>query len=163
MNGFLRLFDSVRTSGDGKLTFQFVLWTLIFGVIISWIIIFYNKKIIGAFVRAIISSGATSEETAKTLAEIEQDYNVSAISHYKRSAALQRIIFIADAQEAPKGSSKKKPAVTVDENTRFYIPEEMLFRAEKQYKEEELGLLSIVLGTVAIIIAGVIITYISLN
>ena len=73
MNGFLRLFDSVRTSGDGKLTFQFVLWTLIFGVIISWIIIFYNKKIIGAFVRAIISSGATSEETAKTLAEIEQD------------------------------------------------------------------------------------------
>ena len=102
MNGFLRLFDSVRTSGDGKLTFQFVLWTLIFGVIISWIIIFYNKKIIGAFVRAIISSGATSEETAKTLAEIEQDYNVSAISHYKRSAALQRIIFIAGAQEAPK-------------------------------------------------------------
>ena len=51
----------------------------------------------------------------------------------------------------------------VDENTRFYIPEEMLFRAEKQYKEEEHGLLSIVLGTVAIIIAGVIITYISLN
>ena len=53
--------------------------------------------------------------------------------------------------------------VTVDENTRFYIPEEMLFRAEKQYKEEEHGLLSIVLGTVAIIIAGVIITYLSLN
>lgn len=72
----------------------------------------------------------------KTLAEIEQDYNVSAISHYKRSAALQRIIFIAGAQEAPKGSSKKKPAVTVDENTRFYIPEEMLFRAENSTKKK---------------------------
>ncbi len=163
MGGFSELFDSVRTSGGGKLSFQFVLWTLIFGVIISWIIIFYNKKIVGALVRAIISSGATSQEMAKTLAEIEQEHNVSAISHYKRSAALQRIILIAGKSEPPQESGKKKRSVTIDESTRFYIPEDMLFRAEKQYGEEEHGVLSIVLGTVAIIIAGVIITYISLT
>ncbi len=163
MGGFSELFDSVRTSGDVKITFRFVLWALIFGVIISWIIIIYNRKIIGAFVRAIISSGATSRETAKTLVEIEQEHNVSAISHYRRSAALQRIVFIADEGGHSQESDKKKRSVTVDENTRFYIPEDMLFRAEKQYGEEEHGVLSIVLGTVAIIIAGVIITYISLT
>lgn len=163
MLGLSSFFDSVKVSGDGRLSFQFILWTLIFGVIISWIIILCSKRIVGAFVRAIISAGATSEETAKTLAELEQDHNVSAVSHYRRSAALQRIVFIADAQKESQGSGKKRRNITVDENTRFYIPEEMLFRAENQYKAEEHGILSIVLGTVAIIIAGIIITYISLN
>ena len=135
----------------------FIVWMLIAGVIIAFIIIFCNKKIVGAFVRAIIDANATSEEAAKTLAEFGQDDNVSAISRYKSSEALRRIIRTVGQPEEQGDSKKKKSAVTVDENTRFYIPEDMLLRAKKQYAGGE-SVLTVIIGSVVLIAVGVIVT-----
>ena len=144
-------------AGKTALSLPLITWMLIAGVIIAWIIIFCNKRIVGALVRAIIDANATSEEAAKTLAELGQDDNVSAISRYKSSEALRRIIRTVGQPEEQGDSKKKKSAVTVDENTRFYIPEESFLRAKKQYGSDD-SALTVILGTIAMIAVGIIVT-----
>lgn len=129
----------------------FIVWMLIAGVIIAFIIIFCNKKIVGAFVSAIIESGATSEDTAKTISELGQEGNTTAISLYKSSSSLKKIILTVPSDAETTGDKHSY------ENARFYIPKESLGRAKKQYGESE-GLLTVIIGSVALVAVGVIVT-----
>ena len=49
---WLKKIDFAMTTDTGKVTFTFVLFAMILGFIISWIAIYCNKKIMGAFARA---------------------------------------------------------------------------------------------------------------
>ena len=42
------------------------------------------------------------------------------------------------------------PTAIIDENTRFYIPEDSLFRAQKQYGSDD-SVLTVIIGTLAMI------------
>ena len=85
---WLKKIDFAMTTDKGELTFTFALFAIILGFIISWILIYCNKKIFGAFTRSLISLGATDEESAKTLAELGQEDNVSAVNALRRGGAL---------------------------------------------------------------------------
>ena len=159
MEKILSLFDTLKAEKDQVLSLPFIVWTIIFGIIISWVVIFYHKKIIGAFVRAIITAEAFDEQSAKTLSELNQSYNVSAVSKYRSSEALRRIVYSVDSGE---GSDGKKKRVTVDENTRFYIPEAQLERAKNMYDASGSGIFVMIGGAVALIILGAAIIYFSL-
>ena len=132
----------------------FIVWMLIAGVIIAFIIIFCNKKIVGVFVSSIIDSGATSEDTAKTLSELGQEGNTTAISLYKNSSSLKKIILTINPDGEPTDGKSGNRSY---ENVRFYIPEDMLLRAKKQYAGGE-SVLTVIIGSVVLIAVGVIVT-----
>ena len=156
MNDFFSAIDALRGGSDGKITLPLVVWAIIFGIILSWIIIIYKQRIVGAFIRALIAENASSPETAKTAAELGQDHNVSALSSYKRSAALRRIVYIVGDEEK---AADKKYRPEIDENTRFYIPEDRLKRAEDQYGKSGVNVFVLIGGVAALLIIGALITY----
>ena len=156
MSEFLRTIDALRGGSDGKITLPLVVWAIIFGIILSWIIIIYKQRIVGAFVRAMIEAGATSPETAKTAEELGQDHNVSALSSFKKSAALHRMIYICGEEER---AEDKKYRPETDENTKFYIPETQLKRAQDQYGGKGTSIWIIVAGVIGLLLLGVLITY----
>ena len=100
MPKILDYIDALRLDNTVSTGIQFIMWPLIFGLILSFFIIYYRRRVIGAFVRAIREAGASDEESAKTLAEIGQEDNSSAISALKKSSSLRRLITICPGEEA---------------------------------------------------------------
>ena len=97
-----------------------------------------------------MNAGAVDEESAKTLAELEQENNVSAINAMRRGGALSKMVTAVGAERDEKGM------LTVDENTRFYISEEAKQRAVRQYGEKEAKLWTLILGIAAILAVGIL-------
>lgn len=135
--------------GNGDITLTLAVWAIILGIIVSWIIAFCNQKITGTLVSSLISAGATSEENAKTLAELGQEYNVSAVSKYKSSSSVRKIIV----------SVPETKQITAE--TRLYIPEEKLPQATRLYGGKETSVWVILLGIVALMAVGIVISIIA--
>ena len=95
------------------------------------IITFYQRSIPGGFVRALLRAEALSPEKAKTLAELG----------YEKS----RLIGL----ELRHGTVMKKTVQRVGEGSdtavRYYIPEELKYRAETRYQSKGNGPLQLIL------------------
>ena len=146
MADFLRTIDIFRTGSDALASAQFIVMALAFGLIIAFIIVYYQRRVIGSFVRAIRNAEAIDEETAKTLAELGQEDNISAISKLKKSTSLRNLVTICNPTEAENGK------IIIDENTRFYIDEKNAERSRKQFGDGEDSLIPIILGSLALIV-----------
>ncbi len=150
MDTFLRNLDFFRTDSDALISPQFIVMAIAFGLIIAFIVVYYNRQVIGSFVRAIRDAEAVDEASAKTLAELGQSENISAISKLKRSTSLQAIVTICDAATTEKGK------MVFDEKTRFFIASKNDERARKQFGNDKDSLLPIILGSAALIIVVVL-------
>ena len=148
------LFDGIELerglNGSGTLTA--VTWMLVFGVVISWFFIYYHKRVIGNFVNALIDAGADSEKNAKTLSEIGQEKNVSAVNKYSKSVTLQKLI-ICDATDADPKSGRLK----IDENTKFYVEEQQRDRLKSMYNPKGNSMVFMLIGAILLAIFAVVI------
>lgn len=126
------------------------LWMILFGFMIAWVLIYYNRRIVGSFVRSILNSEAKSLEEGKTLVELNQTENVSAVEKYSKSSSLQGIVF-SNAEVVDEG----KHLLKIDESTKFYIPEEQQKRAQRMYDSVGNSGWMILLGVVAALIIGI--------
>ena len=154
MPKILDYIDALRLDNTVSTGIQFIMWPLIFGLILSFFIIYYRRRVIGAFVRAIREAGASDEESAKTLAEIGQEDNSSAISALKKSSSLRRLITICPGEEA------SGEELVINEKTRFYIGKEAETRSRVQYGDKEEPLWPVILGAAALILFGIVVFYI---
>ena len=154
MPKILDYIDALRLDNTVSTGIQFIMWPLIFGLILSFFIIYYRRRVIGAFVRAIREAGASDEESAKTLAEIGQEDNSSAISALKKSSSLRRLITICPGVEA------SGEELVINEKTRFYIGKEAETRSRVQYGDKEEPLWPVILGSAALILFGIVVFYI---
>ena len=150
MPKILDYIDALRLDNTVSTGIQFI----IFGLILSFFIIYYRRRVIGAFVRAIREAGASDEESAKTLAEIGQEDNSSAISALKKSSSLRRLITICPGEEA------SGEELVINEKTRFYIGKEAETRSRVQYGDKEEPLWPVILGSAALILFGIVVFYI---
>ena len=154
MPKILDYIDALRLDNTVSTGIQFIMWPLIFGLILPFFIIYYRRRVIGAFVRAIREAGASDEESAKTLAEIGQEDNSSAISALKKSSSLRRLITICPGEEA------SGEELVINEKTRFYIGKEAETRSRVQYGDKEEPLWPVILGSAALILFGIVVFYI---
>ena len=157
MNGVL--FDiitdiDVQRGLNGSGTITSISWMLVFGIVISWFFIYYHKKVIGDFINALFDAGADSEENAKTLAEIGQERNVSAINKYSKSVTLQKLV-ICDATDADPKSGRLK----IDENTKFYIEEQQKDRLKSMYNPKGNSMIFMLIGAIVLAIFAVIVGF----
>ena len=154
MPKILDYIDALRLDNTVSTGIQFIMWPLIFGLILSFFIVYYRRRVIGAFVKAIREAGASDEESAKTLAEIGQEDNSSAISALKKSSSLRRLITICPGEEA------SGEELVINEKTRFYIGKEAETRSRVQYGDKEEPLWPVILGSAALILFGIVVFYI---
>ncbi len=137
-----------------------IIWAMIAGFAVSFFAMYYKRRVIGSFVRALRKVEANSPETAKTLEELEQEHNVSVISNLKKSASLRRMITIyneeTEAETEDSTPKKGNEGVKIDENTRFYIAPEAITRSRVQYGDEPEPLWPILLGCAGLVVIGVL-------
>lgn len=150
MKDFIDKLDFFRTDSDAMVSIQFIVMALAFGLIIAFIAVYYQRRVIGSFVRAIRNAEAIDEESAKSLAELGQENNVSAIAKLKKSASLRNLVTICDMKTESNGK------IIIDESTRFYIAKEKEERSRKQFGDNEDSLIPIILGSLALLVVVVL-------
>ena len=150
MKDFIDKLDFFRTDSDAMVSIQFIIMALAFGLIIAFIAVYYQRRVIGSFVRAIRSAEAIDEESAKTLAELGQENNVSAIAKLKKSASLRNLVTICDMKTETNGK------IIIDDSTRVYIAKEKEERSRKQFGDNEDSLIPIILGSLALLVVVVL-------
>ena len=150
---FTELIDRYRSKPSAMINLQFIVWAIVIGFIVSFFAIYYRRRVIGSFVRAIRRAEAFDKESAKTLAELEQEDNISAIETIRKSASIRRLITVYNEGNEDENG---KDRVKIDENTRFYITEECETRSRVQYGNENEPLWPLILGSLAMIGIGIV-------
>ena len=71
----LGAYDNFNINEGSFVSLKYIIIGLFFGIIFAAISAFYNRRVLGDFIRALIKADATSPEKAKTLAELGFDKN----------------------------------------------------------------------------------------
>ncbi len=148
----LELVDLYRSKPTAVVNLQFIIWAIVIGFIVSFFAIYYRRRVIGSFVRAIRNAEAFDIESAKTLEELGQEDNISAIATIRKSSSIRRLISVYNENEEENG----KERIKIDENTRFYITEACETRSRVQYGSENEPVWPLILGSLAMIAIGIL-------
>ncbi len=125
-------------------TTLFVLWAVILGLILAFFLVYFKRRVIGGFVRAILDAEAFDEATAKTPTELGQAGNESALAQLRKpTSSLLKVVTVVsdDAGDEP----------------RVYIAEDKHPRARAQYGDGD-KLWVVLLGSLGLIALGVLIS-----
>lgn len=128
-----------------------VIWALFFGILLACLLALYEKRVIGSYVRALLSKGAKSPEKALTLAETGFRKNAFVRSALRRKTALSSLVFTPE--EAPEIGENLtvQPVIRgkVDFDTaRFYIPEALEHRAYVRYDRKGTHVMGLVAAAI---------------
>ena len=126
---------------------QTLVYAIAVGVIVAAAMAVYTRSVLGGFVRKLLLEGANSPETAKRLSEVGFFRNAAIRRELAKGVTLRKVVrcceeeaFQAAAAEdgAGKGSaSKNAKGFRPDFLTaRYYIPEELRYRAEIRFEKK---------------------------
>lgn len=120
------------------ITVRLLVWSLFAGFIFAALLAIYQKRLIGGLVKTILSEGASSPETAKTVSELGYASDWFAKNALRKDDALLRFVVRVDKQsedgEAVEPKKTRSGHDVVDfETARFYIPEDLRYKAEVRY------------------------------
>ncbi len=121
------------TESDASMV-SFVVIGICIGIVIASLIIFYQRNIPGGFVRALLRAEALSPETAKTLAELGYEKNALIKFELRHGAVMKKTV-----QQMGEGSNAE---------VRYYIPEELKYRAETRYQNKGNGPIQLILTAI---------------
>ena len=124
----------------------------ILGMMLACFFASYNKGTLGAFVRALLSAGASSPDTAKTLGELGFLKNHSVRASLKSGYTLRKVVRCVEEDEGTLICNENKEGSVPFNEAHFYIPEDKQFAAESRFKGKKLPWYSYLL----IFVGGVI-------
>ncbi len=130
------------------------------GVLAAGTVYVYQKRVIGAFPRALIAAGALDEENAKTLEELGVRLGWAArLSMRGRTSALRKYVrYVGQVDPTYEDYQNKrvgKPAPIDYENARFYVHAEQVAECASRFDVEKTG----TWGTVAWVWGGGILLF----
>lgn len=134
-----------------RTTVYTLLWCAVAGIIAALTVTYFNSAVIGTFVRALFDNECFSPETAKTAEELSQQRNAAALTTYRKSPQLRRIIAKVKQCDAEAEDY-------VDENTRFYIDDQMKARADAQYNRHQTSLTTLIVCIAVVVVIGIVLT-----
>jgi len=138
-------FDALSFKMD---TFRIILLFIWIGGVAALLAMYYNNHYLGGFVQKLIASGASSKESAKTLAELGLDGKFM-LKHSLRAGSVLRKVVCATDRE---GADENGESTSVD-GLAFYIPPELEFKAQTRYKKQGNGPGALILS---ILVTGII-------
>ena len=116
-------------------------WTILAGIAIASVILWYNRRFLGALVHKLIEIDATSPETAVSLEEL----------HCKETAPLKNAL-------REDGSLHDAILATEDQPPRYYIAPKKLSMLKAKYRKENASIFSVILIICLLIVTGVLFT-----
>ena len=103
-----RTYENLTFFNDPTM-FKLIIFGLYFGIIAAALFMFYTKRVLGAFVRALDQNGALSKENAKTLAELGFEKNIFVKLALVTGYTLRRVVhFVPAPAEESESQMKKK-------------------------------------------------------
>lgn len=145
--------------------FKTIVIGIYIGLIVASLITFYNRRVLGGFIRKLDSEGALSPENAKTLAELGYDKNRFIRLSLRHGYSLRRVVSYA-FKKTDDGSETNGEnlinAATLGQKIdlsgdRFYLPEEKRDVTVSRFRTKGSGPLSVILITVLGLVAVVLI------
>jgi len=129
------------------ITLEIVIWSLFIGIIIGAFAIWYSRRVLGMLVRALLTAQANSAVTAKTFSDLGIKNTFIYRLALRKNSTYRKIVHIADEEE------QKKPNINV---LKFYIPEEVNFRADSMYNPKGTTLLGALVAIFAFFIMAIL-------
>ncbi len=170
---FHSLFSSSEEYENLGITGGSMIPSIVIGIAIGFLIAscmaIFDKRVLGDFVRQVLSYECLSRESAKTLEELGYHKNSFVRGALKSGVSLRRVvkcveeeIFLENvekeraAYEAAKSDEKKpkfrEPKFKMDVSVmHFYIPEEMKYMADVKFEKKGTGVHTLVLAFVLVI------------
>lgn len=136
---------------------ELIVWSIFLGILIGACSIFYNKRLVGAFVRALISSSATDRGSAKSLADLGFEKNIFVRHALRDGSVLRKMVWEADDNYTVDASGIRFSARTakMDINTaRFYIDEENRIKADMRYSAKGTDVITLVMTVVVFFVVA---------
>ena len=121
------------------------------GLMVAAVCSCYVKTVHGGFIRRLLREGCNTPDTAKSLRELGYFHNISIRNQLRRSGAIGELVKAAGAVGEPALTDKYLSSA------RFYIPEELRYKAEVRYERKGSGSLSVILTLVACAVAAALI------
>lgn len=132
------------------LTLKTLIWGIYGGLVLGLAVSYYHKFFIGGFVRRLLKKEALGEEKALSLSDLDLKGMPIIKLAVKRDSALKKYVRIANPEECiSKKSAKpfvkrirrffnreKEKAVYDFDKARFYIPEELKYRADTVFEKK---------------------------
>lgn len=137
------------TSG---MTLELVVWSLFIGVVIASGVSFYNKWILGSFVRRLLAEKAETPGSGKTLEEAGFSKNPIIRRALRRNLALRRVVSF-DLGEADCSDEVRLTADNIAK-AKFFVPADRNFRADMMYNQKRNDILLILLALLAFFAAA---------
>lgn len=120
------------------------------GLIVAAVISCYVKTVHGGFVRRLLREDCTSAESAKSLSTLGYFHNITIRNQLYRGNSFGSLVQSVDAVGEP---AKTDRALS---DARFYIPEELRYKAEVRYDAKGSGWLQLILTTILTLAAAVL-------
>ncbi|MBO4422596.1 MAG: hypothetical protein J5879_04110 [Clostridia bacterium] len=127
------LFGGELSAGDAK-NVRYIIVFMFIGVVLAAAVSLYHKHVLGSFIRFLVNSGASDEETAIRFDTTRFRNNLfvrAAIRNGRTYSSVLRSVSPEEAGDGGKRSASKQLFAT-----RFYIPEELTFRAENIFSKK---------------------------
>lgn len=134
--------------GDVLLSFDDIVTGLFIGIVISMFYVFYNKMIVGRFVRLLVKNGAVDLDSALTANEI--NYKITPVLRLALRKRGLLGVFVKSEDDKLKIHERK-----------FYIPEEKIYRAERIYCGRDVDPFMLVVSLMLVLIMyAVVVTFV---
>ena len=118
-----------------------IIWMIMLGAAVATLSVYYNRRFLGRFVRALINIDATSPESALTLKELG----------VKMTPPLKNAL--------QPGKSLTQIVVKTEDGRYFIKPEKISF-AKAKYRTKDTTVLFVLMSLIIILVATLALTYI---
>ena len=146
-NDLMKICGETITLGDQPVTtLNIIVWSLFIGFMIGIGVTLYNKFILGALVRELIEHGAHSEDAALTASEIGCANPLIRFA-LRENSSFRRIVHM-------KGDTQTERSKESFKTARYFIPDDMVHRAEVIYGGTGTTAVSVLLSVLAFLIVA---------
>ncbi len=136
-----------------------VIWSMYIGFMLATLLNYYNKKVMGRFVRLVIEKGALSADSALTLEELGYSNKQLIRRALQKPGALRKMVWEIDdnyrtGEDGVLFSAREKE---LDLNLgKFYIPEERRIQAQLRYDDKGSDIFALIMCAVAFFALAVV-------
>lgn len=144
-----RIREFLADSATGS--FELVLVCVYIGVIAACALALYDKRTLGNYVRTLIRLGASSPEKALTLRETGYEKKFAIKRELRGNGVYKGLVYEASEQVEIDGQGHAVPIFREkfdEETARFYIPEQLKYRAELRFEKKGTHIMALVVGAI---------------
>ena len=136
-----------------------IIWSIYIGFMLATVLYYYQKKVMGKFVRLLVSKGALSADNAMTLEELGYEKQVLVRRELQKHSALRKMVWEVDdnyrtGEDGHLYCAREK---VLDLNLgKFYIPEERRIQAELRYDDKGSDIFALIISAVVLFALAVV-------